>query len=340
MTDESTDDPTPFPAAQLSVAVLGTGGMGLGMAMRLADLGVPLAVYNRTAARAQPAVDLGAMAAATPAAAAADADIVILSLSDADAVTSVLSGTSGVLDGIRPGSIVVDLSTTSSRFARQLADDLAVRSIDVIDACVVGNPMHARSGALRILVAGETAVVERARPVLGQLGKDVVFLGATGNASTMKLALNLLMGAQMTALAEAVTLAHACGIEPSAYLDVIASSGYASPMMAFRCALIANGAYMPAMFRLTLMAKDLDLAIDEAARWAVQMPTTKLAAEIHRDAVDRGYGELDAAALVAVAGDAAGLGSFPPPMSSGSTSAPPPSSHPSSPTSSTDGSAS
>jgi 3-hydroxyisobutyrate dehydrogenase len=280
------------------VAVCGLGGMGLGIALRLAGLGLDVTVYNRTASRAQPAIEAGASVGPTPGQAASGARFVVLSLSDEHAVTAVLEGPDGVLAHATAGTTLIDLSTTSAAFARRTAAVAAQVGVDVLDGCAIGNPFHARSGEIRVVIGGDDAVVEAARPLLECIAKDVTPVGPNGLASSMKLALNLLMGAQVASLAEAVTLASRAGIPPAVSLRLIASSGYASPMMAFRCALAEKRAFDPPAFRLELLAKDLDLAVAEAAITDAPVPVTAAAAAVHRRGVEAGLGSLDAVALL------------------------------------------
>ena len=290
------------------LAVCGLGNMGLGLALRLRDLGVPLAVFNRTPSKAQSLVDAGAKLAPTPAAAVAGRRLVLLSLSDEHAVRDVLlDPEQGALGALDAGAIVVDCSTTSSRAAEDVAALAAERGVDVIDACVIGNPFHARTGDVRLVLGGRADVIARARPLLEHLAKEVVAIGANGAASSMKVALNLVMGAQMAAVAEAVALAEAAGIDGATALGIIGSSGYASPMLAFRCALAASRAFRPAAFRLDLMAKDLHLALGEAARTGAALPSTATVAALHDDAIAAGLGDCDAVALVALLERRAGL---------------------------------
>src|SRR3954471_5258365 len=158
--------PVALPA--VTVAVCGLGGMGSGLAVRLASLGCAPIVWNRTAAKQAVARAAGGDAgtAAAPAAPAAAAGVVLLMLTDDAAVRSVVSGPDGVLAGAAPGTVLVAFSTTSAAFSAELADEAARHGVDVVDGCVIGNPLHARTGGIRLLVGGASETLDRIAPVL------------------------------------------------------------------------------------------------------------------------------------------------------------------------------
>lgn len=283
----------------LRIGFVGLGGMGGGMACRLAEQGFPLAVYNRTAAKAQQVVDLGAALAATPAEAAGGADMVLLSLADEHVVDQLLHGPDGALEGLAAGGLIVDMSTVSPAFARTSAGRAAERGYRTVDACVLGNPFHARSGDLRVMVGGDAADYEAALPVFEALGKQVLLVGDHGMGASMKLVLNLLMGIQMPAFAEALVLGEHLGLERSAMLQMIKGCGYSSPVMDFRCDIIDKRAFEFAAFKLGLMRKDVMLVLDEAHRCGVPMPVSEAAYSMLTAAKQQGLGDLDVSAIVA-----------------------------------------
>lgn len=281
-----------------TVAVLGLGAMGGGMARALLAAGMAVVVHNRTAARAEPLLAAGATWAGSPGEAVAAADVVLLSLSDEHAVDDVLFG--AAIGRLRPGTTVVDASTVSPAFARHTATRLAASGSRRVEVAVVGNPEMAAAGRLRVFTAGDEADAAGASDVLSALGADVRHLGGTGRASTLKLALNLLLGVQTAALAEAVAFAEGSGLDREALLDVVDGSGWRSPVLSFRGAFMRTRRYTPAGFRTSLMRKDLDLALDEAAAHRVVLPLVALTADRFADAVAAGRGDDDAAAVVEV----------------------------------------
>src|SRR5687767_6977029 len=213
------------------LAYIGLGNMGGGMACRLAESGYDVTVYNRTRDKAAPVEELGGKVADSPAAAAAEADVVMLSLANQDIVSGMLFGDDGVFGSLREGGYVVDMSTVPPAFARELAGKAAEAGYHALDACVYGAPFHARSGDLRVMVGGEEADYKAVEEVLDTLGKQLTYLGPSGMGATMKLVVNMLMGVQMPALAEAVVFGERAGLPRKAILDMINGSGYSSPVM-------------------------------------------------------------------------------------------------------------
>lgn len=167
----------------------------------------------------------------------------------------------------------------------------------VLDVGMLGNREHARSGELRLFVGGALGDVTARRPLLDLLGKEVTHLGELGSGMRMKLLLNLLMGIEVQALAEAAELAAAFGLDRQLALSAIAGSGFASPVMAFKARRLAAGHFADPDFRLRLMAKDLLLAWDQARAAGLRLPLTHAAARTHTEATDRGFGDEDCAAI-------------------------------------------
>ena len=165
------------------VAILGLGTMGLGMAKNVLKAGFPLAVYNRTRAKAEPLATEGATIAETPADAARDADVILSMLSDDDASRSTWTGEHGALSGAKAGSVLVESSTVTPEWIAELAGLAAERKVDLLDAPVTGSRVQADGGQLVFLTGGDTSVLERARPVLAAMSKDIVLLGPTWQRS-------------------------------------------------------------------------------------------------------------------------------------------------------------
>lgn len=275
------------------VAVCGLGVMGSGVATRLLDSGLSVAVWNRSPARADELARLGATVHPTPRSAAAAADVVIVCLADAVALDQVLFGEGGVLSEGRHAGLLLCASTVAPDQAAQLGS-----AADVLDVGLLGNGKHARDGELRLYVGGDPDLLERARPVLELLSKQVLHVGPLGSGMRLKLLMNLLMGIEMQAMAEAVALGVEGGLERGVVLQAISVSGYASPVMRFKAARMADGRFDNPDFRLALMAKDLRLAVTEAASVGLALPMTDAACATHEQAVEAGLGELDCTAVV------------------------------------------
>ncbi|GGT06817.1 3-hydroxyisobutyrate dehydrogenase [Streptomyces kurssanovii] len=284
---------TPTINASGPVAVLGLGTMGSGLASRLLAQGVHVRVWNRTPERAEPLARAGAVAAERPSEAVEGTSAVICTVADGDALKTVLHGPDGVLArGTYPGALICASTVAPEEVVRLAADVPAV-----MDVGMLGNRDHARDGELRLFVGGEERVFTAGRPLLEMLGKEVVHLGALGSGMRMKLLLNLLMGIEVQAMAEAAELAAVCGLDKRLVLRTIADSGFASPVMSFKSRRLATGRFDEPDFRLRLMAKDLMLATEQAAAAGLHLPLTAAAAQTHARATEQGLGDEDCAAV-------------------------------------------
>ncbi|MFL6122710.1 NAD(P)-dependent oxidoreductase [Actinophytocola sp.] len=289
------------------IAFIGLGAMGGGMAARLLDSGAHVTVYNRTRAKGAELAEQGAVLADTPAEAAAGADVVFLSLATSEVVETLLFGADGVVETLPRGAVVADMSTVAPDFAVRLKDRLAGTGHRGLDACVLGNAQHARDGELRFMIGGAAEDVETIRPVIAHLAKEIVHLGESGKGATAKLALNLLMGVEMQALAEAVVFGEKAGLDRGTLIRLIAASGYSAPVMKFKAGVMARRAFENPDFRLKLMRKDLGLVLAETSRLGVPMPATAASHDWLTNAKNQGLGEHDCASIIAILEQASGL---------------------------------
>ncbi len=282
------------------IAFAGLGVMGGGMVRRLLDRGHEVAVWNRSAERAEALTGVGARPVDTPAALGADEpDLTLISVADGASVEQVVFGTEGLAETLPSGSVLANLSTVDPAWSREFAAQLDELGITLLETTVLGNDEHAAAGELRIYVAGPEAAAEAARPVLADLGKEVSLVGGYGAATTVKIALNLLMGVQLEALAEAVVIAERSGIDTEVIVKAIADSGYCSPVMRFKTRAVLAERWEQAHFRLDLMRKDLALAESVGARVRAELPAVTASRTVLDAAISKGLGHLDCAAVVA-----------------------------------------
>jgi 3-hydroxyisobutyrate dehydrogenase len=277
------------------VSVVGLGGMGSGLAHALVAKGFPVTVFNRTAAKAAPLAQAGATVVDSAAAAAKDAEVVLLSLSDEKAVEEVLFGEMAPV--LAPGTTVVDTSTVSVAYAQEAAKRLDDLGLKRVESCVIGNPMMAKAGQLRVFAAGRQSDVDQVSDVLEAFTQEVRYLGPPGHATTLKLAFNLLLGLQTAALAETVQFAEAVGLDRVMLLDALDNSGWRSPILSFRGQFMKTGGYTPAAFRTVLMHKDIRLAREAVD---VPLPLTEQVRRHYEAAIAAGRGDEDAAVLADV----------------------------------------
>lgn len=285
------------------VALLGLGIMGEGMAGRLLSAGFPLAVYNRNQAKAAPFAAAGAFAAATPREAASKAEIILSMVADDAASRSVWLGDNGALAGAAPGSVLIESSTLTVHWIRELAAAAAARKCELLDAPVTGSKPHAASGQLLFLVGGSASALATARPVFAVLGRDTIHLGPTGSGALMKLVNNFLAGTQAASFAEALALIKAGGLERDKAVAILTEGVPGSMMVKRVAARVASGDFTP-HFHLRLMAKDLDYASREAERHGLILQTAKAALADYQRAIAQGYGDEDFSAVVKSPGKA------------------------------------
>lgn len=280
-----------------SVAFLGLGIMGGGMTRRLLGAGVPLTVYNRNRAKAEALIPAGAKVADSPRAAAAGADIVIGMVSDDVVSRSLWLGESGALAGARPGTVLIESSTLTVDWVRELAAAAAARGCEFVDAPVTGSKVQAASGELNFYVGGSAAALEKIRPVLTPMSRSISHLGPTGSGALLKLINNYLCAVEVAAFGEAVALIERSELDRTKALAVLMDGAAASGVTKTVVARMTAPDFTP-NFMLKLMTKDIGYAIKEAAARGQNLATAATALEIFQRAVSAGHGEKDMAAIV------------------------------------------
>jgi 3-hydroxyisobutyrate dehydrogenase-like beta-hydroxyacid dehydrogenase len=281
-----------------TVAVVGAGRMGGAMVGTLRRAGVEVLVCNRTPAKAEAVAGAtGARVAASAAEAAAGADVVISSLADDAAVEAAYRGPDGVAAGLRPGTVVLESSTIDPRTVRALRPLVEGRDAALLDAPVSGSVALVERGELTVMVGGDAAALERARPVLDVLAANVFHVGDLGAGATMKLVVNAILHGLNLALSEGLALAEKAGVSRTAAYDVLAASAVAAPFVHYKRAAFERPDETPVAFSLDLAAKDLDLALGLAGLAGATMEQAATNRRIVRAAIAAGLGEADLSAL-------------------------------------------
>ncbi len=287
-------------AGPLAVGFAGIGRMGLAMAGNLVAAGFPIVVWNRTAERCAPLAEAGATVASDPSGLAA-ADVVVTMVSDGPAARAVLVE-SGLLDDLRPGSVVLEMSTIGPTAARELAAEARSRSVELLDAPVSGSVSVAAQAQLFVMAGGDREAYERAAPVLDALAKEHVLLGPSGSGAAMKLAVNAMIAVTNEAVAETLVLAESFGIAREAAYDVLAGGALASPFVHYKRAAFLHPDTEPVAFTAALMRKDVALALELAGRLGVRIPAAAAAAEVLEAAFEGGLGDEDMASVMSLLG--------------------------------------
>lgn len=280
-----------------SVAILGLGIMGSGMASRLLSASFPLTVYNRTRDKCAPFASSGAFVASTPRDAASRSEIILSMLADDNASRSAWLGEGGALAGASPGSILVECSTLSLSWVRELDAAASQRGCRFLDAPVTGTKPHAAAGELVFLVGGPAETLDTVRPVLSALGRDVIHLGATGSGALMKLINNFVCGVQAASFAEALSLIDAGKLNRAKAVSILTGGAPGSGILKRMADRIAADDFST-VFALRWMAKDLAYALDGATARGVSFQTGSAALSVFQRAIEDGYGDEDFSAVV------------------------------------------
>lgn len=283
------------------VAILGLGIMGGGMASRLLSMEFPVTVYNRTREKAEKYAASGVIVAATPQEASARAEVVIAMVADDAASRGVWLGPDGALAGAAPGTLLLDSSTISVEWVKELAAAAAEKECEFLDAPVTGTKPHAASGELFFMVGGSASGFDRAREVLSALGREVLHLGPSGSGALIKLINNFVCGVEAASFSEAMALVSASGLDREKCISVLANSALASPLIKRMLTSMGTNDFTP-NFPLKLMAKDIGYAIYEGSRVGVPLQTALPALEMFKHAVEKGLGDQDFSAVVKAAG--------------------------------------
>ncbi|HZD71587.1 MAG TPA: NAD(P)-dependent oxidoreductase [Actinomycetes bacterium] len=282
------------------IAFLGVGRMGAPMAGRLAGAGHELTVWSRTRAHAEALADR-ATVAGSPAEAGGKAEVAITMLADGAALEEVTLGRDGLAESLPAGSLLVDMSTTGPAAARKVAKALEPKGVGFVDAPVAGSVGPAREGALAIMVGGEAEAVERARPLLALLGdpRRTWHVGGVGCGQAAKLAVNLVLGGVMAAVAEGFTLGRVLGLDPEVALGVLEGASVAALTVRSKRDRLLSGDFDGPGFRLALMHKDLRLALDAARAARAALPGAERVADLFAGAKGQGLADQDYSAVSA-----------------------------------------
>ncbi|MEQ6902939.1 NAD(P)-dependent oxidoreductase [Nocardioides sp. YIM 152588] len=290
------DSPLSEESRRPTVAVLGTGIMGAAMARNLVRSGLPVRVWNRSPAKAEPLAADGAVVAASPTEAVDGADVVLTMLYDG---ASVLAAMRRAAPGLRPGQLWMQSTTVGVAEIGPLAAFAAEHGLALYDAPVSGTREPAEAGQLLVIAAGPTAQRPRLAPVLDAVAARVVWTGDDGGAGTstrLKLVVNSWVLAANNAAGELVALARALGVDPQQFFDLVAGGGLDLPYLRMKAALLVDGRTMPASFAVATAAKDARLIVAAAAAQGVRLDGVEAAGARLERAVAAGLGEEDMAA--------------------------------------------
>lgn len=282
---------------QPTIGFIGLGIMGRGMARNIANAGFPLFVYNRTASRMTDLADVGVKPTTSPAEVARHCDIIITCVSDTPDVEAVITGPDGVIAGLKPGALVIDMSTISPQATVALAEQIRAHGGSMLDAPISGGSEGAAKGTLSIMVGGDEDDFNRALPVFQAMGKNIVHVGAQGAGQTVKLVNQILVVGNALAMSEALLFAQAGGVDLQKALTAVSGGAAGSWMLSNRGPQILNRDWRPG-FTIDLQQKDLRLVLAAADEVGVPLPGTALIFQLYRTLQQAGLGHEGNHALV------------------------------------------
>lgn len=279
----------------MRIGFIGLGVMGMPMALNLIQAGYGLTVH-RVKEHSRILVDEGAVAASSAKVVAERSDAVILMLPDTPDVEQVLFSEDGVLAGLRPGALVIDMSSISPVVTVGLAEKVKEAGADYVDAPVSGGDVGARDGTLTIFVGGDRGPVGRAMPLLEVMGTTITHMGGVGAGQATKVVNQVIVGLTIEAVAEGLALAEASGIDPAKVREALSGGFASSRILDLHGKRMVERTFEPG-FRIRLHRKDLGLALAAAAHYNITLPGTRQTATQMDEALSRNWGELDHSAL-------------------------------------------
>ena len=282
------------------VGFVGLGMMGNPMSKNLLKAGFELTVWNRTKSKMKDIVELGGQPADSAKEVAQKSEVTITMLAGPADVEEVILGKNGVLEGLKPGHAVIDMSTISPAVSKRVAAEVAQKGSFMLDGPVSGSVGVAVTAALTIMVGGEKKIFEAHRDVLGAMGKNIFHIGANGMGCYVKLVANSIMGTYMAVIAEAMCLGAKAGIPNDILVEALKNTGAASRILDGKSPKLLQGDYS-AQFMLKLLFKDIGLALDSAAAESIAMPIIGLVRQVYGQAIADGRGNDDFSAVAALA---------------------------------------
>jgi len=282
-----------------NIGYVGLGVMGSQMVNRFLEKGHTVTGYNRTRSKAQWLIDKGMKWADSPRAVAQAADMTLSMVTNSDALAQIAEGPDGIVAGLGPGKIWIDMTTASPKASRALAAKVREKGADLVDAPVSGSVITVQQGKISVMVGGRAETFEKVKPLLLDLGPKVTHVGENGLALVMKIATNLSLPVQLLAYAEGVLLAEKSGIPRETAVEVLLNTVAASPMLQYRGPFVLK---MPeeAWFNVNMMQKDTQLALELGRQVNVPLPTTSVANEFLTAARAMGLAEQDFAIIYKV----------------------------------------
>ena len=282
----------------IKIGIIGTGMLGEAVGLHLLDSGYSVSVYNRTKSKTKNLEEKGADVAELPSVVAESSDLIITCVKDADAVKQVLFGQDGVVSGKHDDMTVADMSTINPNAAKEISKKLHDEGIKSIEIPVMGGPNVAIDGKLVLMASGDKESFERFSKVFNTIANKTFFLGESGSAHSIKLAMNLQISLLALSLSEGIMLTKKAGFDPEIFVEILNSTYFSTGMSQNKAFKMIKDEYQPT-FTLKNMKKDLDTIIASAKDFDAKLPIAERANEIYKQALDAGFGEIDYTGILA-----------------------------------------
>ncbi|MDC0211877.1 NAD(P)-dependent oxidoreductase [Candidatus Nitrosopelagicus sp.] len=281
----------------MKIGIIGTGMLGEAVGLHLLDVGYEVVVFNRTKEKTKNLKKNGAIVVESPKHVAENSDLVITIVKDANAVNDVIFGDSGVMIGKHDGMCIADMSTVNPNSSKEISKKVTIAGMDYLEIPVMGGPNVAIDGKLVLIASGEKIVFEKFKKVFDSIAEQSFYLGNTGTAHSIKLAMNLQISMLALSLSEGITLTKKAGFDPEIFLKILNSTYFKTGMSEGKAYKMIKESYEPT-FTLANLKKDLDTINDVADSYNVELPMAKLARRVYTDAKDAGFGDIDYTGII------------------------------------------
>ena len=281
----------------MKIGIVGTGMLGEAVGLHLLDVGYKITVFNRSKEKTEKLENKGALVVDSPKNVAENSELVIMVVKDANAVKDVVFGDCGILAGKHEEMCIADMSTINPNSTREISKQVTENGIDYMEIPVMGGPNVAINGKLVIMASGKKEVFEKFKTIFESIADQSIYLGDTGTAHSIKLAMNLQIAMLALSLSEGITLTKKAGFDPEIFLKVLNSTYFKTGMSEGKAHKMINDSVKPT-FTLANLKKDLDTINDAAESFDAELPMAKIARKIYADATDAGFGDIDYTGII------------------------------------------
>ena len=280
------------------IGIIGTGMLGEAVGLHLLDSKYEVIVNNRTKDKVENLVNHGAISADTPKDVANKSDIIITVVRDANAVNDIAFGSNGIIHGVHDGLVVSDMSTINPKSARKISEKFSNYGISFLEIPVMGGPHAAIDGKLVMMISGNQQTYERFSNVFDTIAEKTFFLGDTGTAHSIKLAMNLQIAMLALSLSEGITLTRKAGFDPQIFLKILNSTYFKTGMSEKKAYKMIKDDFEPT-FTLQNLKKDLDTINETAELFNAELSMSKMASKVYQNAMDAGFSDIDYTGILA-----------------------------------------